>query len=112
MTDAEIAKVESFARTATTEELLDRTTVFRADHDPQALELFEQELRRRGIGRSDIEQHGGTRAESAIVRADGTVARCEFCERPAEITTWKWQRLWGKVPMFPRPMALCEHHRD
>ena len=112
MTDAEIAKVESFARTATTEELLDRATVFRPDHDPEALDLFERELRRRGVGFDEMERHGGKRAEAAIVRSDGTIARCEFCERPAEVTAWKWQRLWGKVPIFPRPMALCEHHRD
>jgi hypothetical protein len=110
LTDAEIAKVETFARAATTEELLDRATIFRADHDPDALERFERELRRRGLDGIEIERHGEKRAETAIVRSDGTVARCEFCERPAEITLWKWQRLWGKVPLFPRPMALCEHH--
>lgn len=112
MTDAEIAKVETYARTATTEELLDRATIFRADHDPDALDLFERELRRRRVDPAVIERHGQERAETAIVRSDGTVARCEFCDRPAEITAWKWQRLWGKVPIFPRPMALCGHHRD
>jgi hypothetical protein len=112
LTDAEIAKVEAYAGTATTEELLDRITIFRADHDPEALLRYDRELRHRGIGHAEIERHGETRAESAIVRKDGSVARCEFCERPAEVSAWKWHRLWGKVPMFPRPMALCERHRD
>lgn len=112
LTDDEIAKVEEFVRSAATEELLDRATIFRGDHDPDAIIRFEQELRRRRVVQSEIDAHEQMRTESAIARGDGSIQRCEFCERPAELTAWKWHRLWGKVPLFPRPMALCGHHRD
>ena len=110
MTDDELAAVSEFSATATTEELLDRVTAFRADHDPAALRLFESELSDRGIGRADIEQRAEMVREIVLKRGDGSAVRCGFCERPAEDRVWTWFRLWGKVPLFPRPVAVCGGH--
>jgi hypothetical protein len=98
------------ARSATTEDLLDRVTVYRAGMEPQALDIIEAELRRRGVGAEQIATHAEQRQDSIFLE-DGTAAKCSFCHRPAVAQGWAWHRLWGKFPLFPRYVRFCEDHR-
>ncbi|MFO0938946.1 MAG: hypothetical protein U0798_20780 [Gemmataceae bacterium] len=110
MNESELERVREFSRQAETEALLDRVTAFRADHDPEAIRIFESELFRRGVDKAEIEQKSRESKGNVLTRTDGSVARCEICERPARQTVWAWYRLWGKVPLFPRPIHVCDKH--
>lgn len=98
-------------RQATTEDLLDRVTAYRAGMEPAALEIIEAELRGRGVGRAEIEAHDARRRQEGIFAPDGVAARCSFCHRPAVAQGWGWHRLWRLLPLFPRPLRWCSEHR-
>jgi hypothetical protein len=101
-------KVLLNARAATTEDLLDRVTVQREGMEPEALGIFEDELRRRGVGREQIEQA----AQRQVLRdQDGVAVACSFCRLPAVARGWGWHWLWGRLPLFPRRFNFCEEHR-
>lgn len=99
-------------REATTEDLLDRVTVFRAEMEPTAVAMIETELAQRGVYAEKVEEHGRERERSVLRRPDGTARRCSFCDRPAIVEGWDWHRLWGQLPLFPRWFAYCEEHRS
>lgn len=106
----DLKSVAAYTRRAGTEELLDRVTVYRAGMEEAALDLMEMELDRRGVTRAAIAAHDRERRETAILLADGTAARCNFCDRPAVVRGWGWHKLYGRVPVFPRVFAYCEQH--
>jgi hypothetical protein len=106
----DLERVRRNAQQATTEDLLDRVTVYRAGMEPEALELIEAELRRRGITEFDIAEHAAER-DHAIQLPDGSARMCSFCRRPAVRERWGWHWLWGKVPVFPRRFFYCPLHR-
>jgi hypothetical protein len=106
--DAE--RVRDNVRQATTEDLLDRCTVYAEGMEPEALEIIECELRDRGISADAIEVHRQARQEAAL-HAGGEVVRCSLCPRPAVARGWGWRRLFGVVPLFPQPAYFCERHR-
>lgn len=106
----DLKRVAEFTRKADSEDLLDRVTVYRAGMEPAALDLMELELDRRGVTREEIAEHDDYRRETAIFLPDGTALRCDFCDRPAVVRRWGWHRLFGRVPLFPRKLALCEEH--
>jgi hypothetical protein len=89
-----------------TEDLLDRVTIYRADMEPDALYVIEEELRQRGVTAAEIEAHASRREEAGAVSE-----RCNFCSRPAVIEHWGWHKLWGRLPLFPRMLRYCEIHR-
>jgi len=95
---------------ATTEDLLDRATVYRNGMEAAALEVIDAELRRRGITPDEIQTHWETKR--ANVLNFGDVARCcSLCERPAITRRWGVHWFWGKLPTFiPRLYYLCEVH--
>lgn len=103
-------RVRNNARAASTEDLLDRVTVYRNGMEPEALEILEAELRARGLTRDDIERHDRERKQTLIQLEDGTARRCTFCHRPAEEEAWSWHKLWGRLPVFPRHIAWCREH--
>jgi hypothetical protein len=103
-------KVSAHACQASTEELLDQVTVFREAMEPEALALFEAELRSRGIGRGAIEAHREAVEKTCLRSAAGTVLECSFCRRPAVVERWGWHRLWGLTPIFPRRFRYCQEH--
>ncbi len=105
----DIEAVTRNVRQATTEDLLDRATVYRADMEPAAVDVIEAELRERGVDAAEVEQHAADRAAAALTRGRVTV-RCTFCDRPAVRTGVGWHRLWGGPPIFPRRMAYCAEH--
>jgi hypothetical protein len=98
-------------QSATTEDLLDRATVYREGMEAEALALIGEELDRRGIGESERTRHAEQRRQSMQVGPDGLPLRCRRCPRPAVWQGWSWHRLWGVLPLFPRWKAFCEEHR-
>jgi hypothetical protein len=104
-------KVWLNARKATTEDLLDRVTAYRAGMTPEALEILEAELKDRGVGDDQIEALAERYRREAIFLPDGTAAKCSFCPSPAVARTWAMHRLLGVLPLFPRPFYHCEKHR-
>jgi hypothetical protein len=107
--DAE--KVRANARAASLEDLLDRVTVYRQGMEPAALPILEQELRSRGVSREQIDAHAARREQEVLLGPDGWALPCSFCERPAVTQGWGWHRLWGLLPVFPRPFRYCAEHR-
>jgi hypothetical protein len=83
--------------------------------EPAALDLMEHELDRRGVSREDIAEHDASRRKNAIILPDGTALRCSFCDRPAIVRAWGWQRFrlfWMiPVPIFPRLFSRCQVHQ-
>src|SRR5437763_10892232 len=111
MLDYDPDKVRENVRKADTDDLLDRVTAYRAGMEPDALYVIEEELRRRGVTAAEIEAHA-RRREEAGQTADGAVPeRCSFCPRPAVERRWGWHRLFGLLPLFPRPLRYCDVHR-
>ncbi len=104
-------RVRANVQGAATEDLLDRATVFRAGMEPEALDLIEQELQRRGVRPEQIEEHARRRDQEVILLPDGTAARCSRCRLPAVATGPGWYRLWGLVPLFPQQYYYCAEHR-
>jgi hypothetical protein len=97
-------------RAADTEDLIDRVTAFRAGMEPEAVDLIEAELHRRGVG---MEKIGGYREEclrECLFNDDGTAKVCSFCRRPAVKEGWGWHRLMGKIPIMPRWLRYCKQH--
>src|SRR2546428_5665759 len=82
--ELDLERVRANVRAATTEDLLDRATVYRAGMEPEALDVIEAELRRRGVSVADIEAHEESRClRSMVVGADGLPVVCQKCHRPA-----------------------------
>ena len=98
-------------RNATTEDLLDRATAYRAGMTPEALEMIEAELKDRGVGHGEIETHAERCRQEVIFLPDGSAAKCSFCERPAVACGWAMHRIFGLVPIFPRKFYYCKEHR-
>ena len=94
---------------AVTEDLLDRATVYRNGMKPEALELIEEELRRRGVTAMHQIEHAA-RYLNALWGQDGLVSYCDYCEHlvPAVWRGWRWY--WYLVPLFPIRVTLCASH--
>jgi hypothetical protein len=106
----DLDRVRKNVASASTEDLLDRATVYREGMEPEVLEIIETELRKRGIGPEQIADHR-QRRDAVVSRPDGSPAPCSFCHRPAIAQGWGWHRLWGWIPLFPRFFYYCEEHR-
>jgi hypothetical protein len=104
-------RVRANARAATTEDLLDRVTVYRSGMEPAALDIIETELGERGVRSDRIEAHARSHGTDVICWPDGTARPCSFCERPAVTQGWGWHRWWGLVPLFPRFFSYCAEHQ-
>ncbi len=107
----DLERVKANVRKATTEDLLDRVTVYREGMEESALAVIEQELRARHISADEIEAHAERRRRETSFLPDGTAVRCSFCHRPAVAEGWGWHRLWGLLPLFPRFYHYCSEHR-
>ena len=104
-------RVRANIRQASTEDLLDRVTVYREEMEPTAIAMIETELARRQVFGEHIEEHARKRERAVLRRPDGTAIQCSFCHRPAVAQGWSWHRLWGRLPLFPRWFAFCAEHR-
>ncbi len=105
----DLDRVRANVRAASTEDLLDRATVYRSGMEPEALEIIEEELRRRGVTAAGQIDHAAQHLD-VIVDASGLPRRCARCPRPAVWCGWGWHRLWDKLPVVPRRLALCAKH--
>ncbi len=101
-------RIRKNVRDSSTEDLLDRITVFRAGMEAAAVEIIETELHRRGIDEADIHRHGEARSHS--IRIGEIAQRCSFCDRPAVARAWGWHKLWGRLPVFRRRFLYCDFH--
>src|SRR4051794_12045199 len=97
-------------RAATTEDLLDRVTVYRAGLEPEAVPVILEELKTRGVTAEAVVRHEQARAQVMYDRT-GTACSCDLCQKPAVTEEWGWHRMFGKVPVFPRLFQLCAEHR-
>ncbi len=113
--DFDPERVRENARQSTTEDLLDRVTVFREGMEPDGLAIIEAELRGRGIGPREVDEHAARRREGNLLYRGGYPAVCSFCERPAVEERWRWafgRGRWGLFPVFrPRHYYYCAEHR-
>ncbi len=107
----DLDRVRQNVQKATTEDLLDRATVYRLGMEPAALEIIDAELEERGYTARDIEDHARDRGETVLMTADGVAARCSFCFKPATSEGWGWHHMWGKLPLWPRFFRYCDDHR-
>jgi hypothetical protein len=107
----EAEKVLTNAREATTEDLLERVTVYRGGMEPEAVRIIEAELHNRGVGPEEIERYRAEHAGQTIFLPNGVAARCSYCQRAAVAQGWAMHRLWGLLPLFPRRFYYCEEHR-
>ena len=105
----DLDRVRDNAAPATTEDLLDRVTVYRSGMEPAALEVIEAELLRRGVGPREIEAHALAR-DTTPRDASGLAVRCTRCARTAVWRGWAMHQLWGVLPLFPRRVAPCAAH--
>jgi hypothetical protein len=103
-------RVLANARAAETEDLLDRVTVFREAMEPEAVEILEAELARRGVTPEEIHAHHRGLKHRIVRTPDGLPARCSFCPRAAVERRIGWHRLWKLVPVFQRTFYYCDEH--
>ncbi len=106
----DLERVRANVRQATTEDLLDRATVYREGMEPEALAVIEAELRERGVSECDIAEHAERRRGQVLFAPEGWALKCQKCHRPAAGRVWGWHRLLGLVPLFPRWFYYCEEH--
>jgi len=99
------------ARAADTDDLLDRVTVYRAGMEPDAIDLIEMELRRRGVSEEEIDLHAKQYRDCLRDPATGNVLMCSWCRKPAVTEEWGWHYIWNRVPAFPRRYRYCAEHR-
>lgn len=111
MLKPDLNRVRANVQNATTEDLLDRITVYREGMEAEAVTIIEEELRQRDVSTEQIENHRQARAQHTLHDPDGLPLTCSRCQRPAIQLTWGWHYLWGKLPVFPRKLAYCEQHR-
>ncbi len=95
---------------ADTDDLIDRVTVYRAGMDAEAIELIEDELRRRGVKEQEIQSYWDECRGECLFHAGGSAKMCSFCRKPAVTERWGWHRLMGKVPIVPRRLRYCKEH--
>jgi hypothetical protein len=104
----DLERVRMNVQGASTEDLLERCTVFKDGMEPEALEIIEEELQRRGVNQDAIDLHARERAD--VLQRRGLPLRCSFCHRGAVSEAWGWHRLWGLLPLLPRRFRYCRVH--
>src|ERR1700730_14221472 len=103
-------RVLANVRQADTEDLLHRITAYRDGMEPEAVEMIEDELHRRGVTAAAIAAHAERVREEAVFLPDGIAAKCSRCHAPAVAQGWGWFRLFRKIPLFPRREFYCRTH--
>jgi len=111
MMQVDLERVRANIHKASTEDLLDRATVYRDGMEADALDLIERELRERGVSWDAIAEHEHKRRQETLFDADGVALKCHKCSRPAVGESWDFHRMWGLLPVFPRRFAWCAEHR-
>lgn len=102
--------VRAKIQAATTGDLLDRITAYRKGMEPTAVAMIESELHRRGVTAAEIAEHRERCEKECVYFADGTAAKCSFCDKPAVREGWGWQKIMRTIPVFPRWLRYCRDH--
>jgi hypothetical protein len=114
MLEFDAERVRANVSAATTEDLLDRATVYREGMEPEALDIIEAELRRRGVTPEQIEARARHHDEQAAPAGSGPPPRCSFCNRPAVGRRWGWEvvhwRGFLPLPALPHRYYYCAEH--
>ena len=105
-------KVLANIQAASDDDLLDRVTAFRVGMEAEAIDLIEQELHRRGISAVQIQEWREACQRECLFDAHGIARVCAFCRKPAVAEGWRWHKILGKLPVFPRWMCYCEAHQE
>jgi hypothetical protein len=106
----DLDRVRKNVSEASTEDLLDRATVYRNGMESAALEIIDAELHRRGVTPADIHAHWEIKRAN-VLTVDQVARSCSFCDRPAITRGWGIHRLWGRIPTpIPRLYQYCELH--
>ena len=110
----DLARIREDARRTSTENLLDRVTVYRGEMESAAVAIIESELDARGVRSAEVEAHVAMSERDGLFRRpDGSVVRCNVCPRPATDRRWRWHRLWGWfLPLVPWFVPLCKEHAE
>jgi hypothetical protein len=109
MLPLDLDRLQANIQAASTEDLLDRVTAYRSGMEPEAIDLIERELRKRGITAADQAAYQAAHAQGEFDR-DGLRRQCAYCRRPAVCRRWRWFRLFRRLPLFPLLTPLCELH--
>ena len=117
MTKQELAKVRENARQATTEDLLDRVTVYRGGMEPDAIEVIEADLNGRGVCPGQILAHSESN-ENVLLDENGVALMCSICEQPAIAFEKQFFQpvadfvhgLMGGPFFGTRPRTFCKDH--
>jgi hypothetical protein len=110
--DLDLEKVRANVRSAATEDLLDRATVYREGMEPAALDIIEGELAQRGVPWEAIAEHERKRHEEGVLLdAEGLPLTCCVCRRPAVVQNSHWHFVWGLVPVLRSRLVWCAKHK-
>jgi hypothetical protein len=109
MMKLDVDRVRANVAKASTTDLLDRVTVYRAGMEPAAIALIEEELAQRGVSEAEVQSHEARRSE-ALRSRDGWAYRCCRCQAPAVVRRWGWLRLWSFLPILPWHYRYCQDH--
>ena len=105
-----IDRVRKNVAAAETPDLLDRATVYRTALEPEALPIILDELRTRGVTAEGVVAYEAARWADVLDATIRAARPCSFCRRPAVATGWVWHRMFGILPVFPRPILWCADH--
>ncbi len=108
--DLDLQKVLENIRQADTDDLIDRITAYRAGMEIDAIDMIEQELHRRRVRQSEIDDYRAECVRECLFNADGAAKMCSLCRKPAVEERWAWHRIMGTVPIMPRRMRFCKTH--
>lgn len=103
-------RVRRNVQAATTEDLLDRLTVYREGMEEEAIEIIVAELDRRGVDDERIRTHAAMRGQ--VLMNGDVAARCSYCDRPAIAHRWGLRRMFNVVPLLPWRFRVCQVHAD
>lgn len=107
-----LERVRQNARSASTEDLLDRITVYRKGMEPAAIEIIETELDRRGVTQEQINEFEEQRRKKGFI-GEGVPRSCSFCDRPAVARAWGFSRGgYSLIKVIPWIFNYCEEHLE
>lgn len=104
----DLERVRKNVSSATTEDLLDRATVYRDGMEPDALAIIDADLAARGVTAEQVAAHLKSRRQT-ITRIDGSAIQCSHCRKPAIAQGWGW-RFLVVIPLYPRRFRWCREH--
>ena len=110
--DWDDGKVSANIQKADTDELLDRITAYRSGMEPEAIALITRVLHQRGVSAAVIAARVEEYEKTCLFLPDGTAVMCSFCRKPAVAEGWRWHKLWGMMPLFPRRARWCKNHNE